>query len=69
MKTQSRHGSWVRAGGLILTPLALAILASTGAMAAPGTLNYKQIPQFVNILPNPLDPGPNTFIWQPDTGA
>ena len=43
MKTRSIPGGWARKGGLMLTPLALAILAWTGAMAAPGTLIPKQI--------------------------
>jgi spore coat protein A len=34
------------------------------AQAVTIALNPKQIPQFVNLLPNPLDP---SFIWQPDT--
>jgi|APTNR8051073442_1049403.scaffolds.fasta_scaffold10523_2 spore coat protein A len=48
---------------LLLVPLALAMIADAHVLAAPGTLNYKQVPQFVNVLPNPLDP---SFIWQPD---
>jgi spore coat protein A len=44
--------------------MTLAVLGAQSAVAAPGTLNYKQIPQFVNILPDPLAP---SFIWQPDT--
>jgi hypothetical protein len=44
----------------LLSSLTLALLVGQGAMAAPATLNPKQIPQFVNPLPNPLDPA---FIW------
>ena len=63
---RSHRTAALRKGGLVLAPLALAILAAQGVVAAPGTLNYKQVPQFVNILPNPLAP---TFIWQPDSGS
>jgi spore coat protein A, manganese oxidase len=36
------------------------------AQAVTAALNPKQVPQFVNVLPNPLDP---SFIWQPDSGT
>jgi spore coat protein A len=43
---------------------ALPALIAVGATAAPPSINPKQVPQFVETLPNPLDPA---FIWQPDT--
>jgi spore coat protein A len=36
------------------------------AQAVTAALNAKQVPQFVQVLPNPLDPG---FIFQPDTAG
>jgi spore coat protein A len=36
---------------------------SAVAAAVASTLNARQIPKFVNTLPNPLDPG---FVFQPD---
>ncbi len=62
---RSHRTAALRKGGLVLAPLALAILAAQGVVAAP-LLNYKTVPQFVNLLPNPLAPG---FIWQPDSRA
>ena len=54
----------------VLAPAALAAVAAQGVSAAPPPaanpptlLNYKQVPQFVNSLPNPLHPD---FIWAPD---
>lgn len=52
--------------------LGVASIATPGALfprkaiaqAVTAALNAKQVPQFVQILPNPLDPG---FIFQPDT--
>jgi spore coat protein A len=36
------------------------------AQAVTAALNAKQVPQFVQVLPNPLDP---SFIFQPDTAG
>lgn len=51
----------LRHTALALAPLALAVVAAQGVSAAPPPvaaiptlLNYKQVPQFVNILPNPM---------------
>jgi len=62
-----------------LTRLGVAVLAATSvlttqeaaAQAAPAPLNPKVVTQFVNLLPNPLDPGlpgdpASSFLWQPD---
>ncbi|HSD61713.1 MAG TPA: multicopper oxidase domain-containing protein [Burkholderiales bacterium] len=44
---------------MVFTPKAM-------AQAVTAALNAKQVPQFFNALPNPLDPG---FIWAPDAGT
>lgn len=50
------------AAGLALPPAMFSQNALAQAVTA--AFNPKQIPQFVNLLPNPLNPG---FIWNPDT--
>jgi spore coat protein A len=63
--------------GVALTHFVASTLAITAcgvffiqsAVAAPAVtapLNPKQVPQFVNLLPNPLSPG---FTWSPDSSG
>jgi spore coat protein A len=54
----ARRAVALAVGAALAAPLLLG-----AAPAAAQALKPKQIPQFVNIVANPLDPG---FIWQPD---
>ena len=62
----TRRGFLKSAGALGAASMAApAVLFSRTAIAQAVTaaLNPKQVPQFVNLVPNPLDPG---FIFNPD---
>ncbi len=62
----TRRGFLKSAGALGAASLAAPATMFTKsaiAQAVTAALNPKQVPQFVNLLPNPLDPG---FIFSPD---
>lgn len=56
----------VKKAVFVLAPLVLTMSAATVVPAQAGALNAKAVTQFVNLLPNPLDPA---FVWQPDAGT